>query len=128
MVQRCVLVACETERMPLLLVHSVVYTCMCNCAVPAYNPFLPATSLSRKRKEERAVAVKSRLINHASLRQDRKAARTGQTRRKHSPARLPRVIPSRSRAYSTVSLSQPLSHSFFFYSTESCSKFSRRIV
>jgi len=44
-----------------------------------YNPHPPGNQ-----SIEKAVAVKSRLINHASLRRVRKATRTGQTRRKRS--------------------------------------------
>lgn len=52
MVQRCVLVACETEGVPLLLAHSVVYMHV-QLRYTGYNPFLPATSLSRKKEREK---------------------------------------------------------------------------
>jgi len=93
MVRRCVLLSRETERAFLrsrsgTCVHILVHThVQLRSVPPVRNP--PRQPVRRESKE---VAVKSRLINHASLsfslRQDRKAARTGQTRRKRLLGRL----------------------------------------
>jgi len=73
-----------------------------------YNPRPPGNQ-----SIEKAVALKSRLINHASLRRVRKATRTGQTRRKRSASS--RSFVSLSRASPTYSISfTDLSHSSFY--------------
>jgi len=65
----------------------------------SYNPPPPGNQ-----SIEKAIAVKSRLINHASLRRVRKATRTGQTRRKRSASSRSFVSLSRASPACSISL------------------------